>query len=160
MDKSSSGKERRFVMKKYRRLSFSSAVVAMTLIGMVLQTSGQEKAKSETTPKETIPFTIARLVVGTGVENHEPVGVSDIFPPNTEKVYCFLEAVDIVKDTEVSFVWYYGQNELLKFNLPLKKGSRWRTFAFKNLYGQKGDWRIEMRDAEGKPLKEVKFKVG
>lgn len=146
-------------MNNYRRLSFFSVVVAMTLIGMVLQTSGQEKAKSETTPKETIPFTIARLVVGTGVENREPVGAADTFPANTEKVYCFLEAVDIVKDTEVSFVWFHGEKEMLKTNLFLKMGPRWRTYAFKNLRGLKGDWRVEIRDAEGKPLKEVKFKV-
>jgi hypothetical protein len=131
----------------------------MTLIGMILQTSGQEKAKSETTPKETIPFTIARLVVGTGVEDREPVGVAQSFPASTEKACCFLEAVDIENDTEVSFVWFHGQDELLTFTLPLRKGPRWRTHAFKNLRGLKGDWKVELRSAEGKLLKEIKFKV-
>jgi hypothetical protein len=159
MDKSNSGKERSFVMNKYRRLSFFSVVVAMILIGMALHTYGQEKAKSETTLKETIPFTIARLVVGTGVENREPMGVADTFPANTEKIYCFLEANNILKDTEVSFVWFYGEKEMLKMNFPLRMGPRWRTHAFKNLRGLKGDWKVEIRGAGGKPLKEVKFKV-
>ena len=146
-------------MNKYRQFSFFSVVVVVALIGMVLQASGQEKAKSETAPKETIPFTIVRLVVGTGIEDREPVGVAESFPASTERVSCFLEAADIVNDIEVSFVWYNGQSELLKFNLPLQKGPRWRTSAFKNLYGQKGDWKVEIRDAEGKLLKDVKFKV-
>lgn len=146
-------------MIKYRLLSFLSVVVAMTLIGMILQTSAQEKVAPESTPKETGVLMKARLVIGTGVENLEPAGVAETFPASTEKVYCFLEATNINQDTEVSFVWFHGQKELLKFNLPLKKGPRWRTYASKNLYGQKGDWRVEIRDAMGKPLKEVKFKV-
>ncbi len=146
-------------MKKYRLLSFFSVVVAMTLIGMILQTSAQEKVAPESTLKETGVLMKARLVIGTGVENLEPAGVAETFPASTEKVYCFLEATNINQDTEVSFVWFHGQKELLKINLPLKKGPRWRTYVYKNLYGQKGDWRVEIRDAMGKPLKEVKFKV-
>lgn len=146
-------------MRKYGWRTSFYFIAAIVLVGMLLQASAQEKAKPESTPKETSVLTIARLVVGTGVENLEPAGVAETFPASTEKVYCFLEATDITQDMEVSFVWFHGQSELLKFNLPLVKGSRWRTFAFKNLYGQKGDWRVEIRDAEGKPLKEVKFKV-
>ena len=146
-------------MRKYGWRTRFCIIAAIVLVGTLLQSSAQEKAKPESAPKEMSVLTIARLVVGTGVENLEPAGVAETFPASTEKVYCFLEATDITQDTEVSFVWFHGQNELLKFNLPLVKGSRWRTFALKNLYGQKGDWRVEIRDAEGKPLKEVKFKV-
>jgi hypothetical protein len=146
-------------MRKYEMRTVFCVIAAMVLVGMLLQASAQEKAKTESTPKKMNGWTIARLVVGTGVENLEPTGLAETFPSSTEKVYCFLEATDITQDTEVSFVWFHGQNELLKFNLPLIKGSKWRTFAFKNLYGQKGDWRVEIRDVEGKSLKEVKFKV-
>jgi hypothetical protein len=38
-------------------------------------------------------------------------------------------------------------------------GPRWRTYAFKNLWGLKGDWRVEIKDADGNLLKDVKFKV-
>lgn len=158
MDKSNSG-GRSFVMKRSRPFVFFSFVVAMAMIGTVLHTYGQEKVNPEATPKKTDAFTIARLVVGTGVENREPVGVAETFPASTGRVYCFLEATSITQDSEVSLVWFHGQNELLKFNLPLQKGSRWRTFAFKNLRGLKGDWRVEVRGAGGKPLKEIKFKV-
>jgi hypothetical protein len=93
------------------------------------------------------------------VENNEPVGVAETFPVSTEKVSCFLQANDIAKDTELSLVWFHNQDEKLKTILPLKLGKRWRTYANKNLRGLKGDWKIEIKDAGGNLLKEVKFKV-
>lgn len=137
-------------------------VLVFTIIagwGIVLPAYGQEKGKQEGALKETTGFTIARLVVGTGVDNREPVGVAEVFPGSTEKVYCFLEATGIAKDTEVSFIWFHGQKEMLKISLPLKMGPKWRTYAHKNLRGLKGDWRVEIRGPDGKVLKDVKFKV-
>lgn len=125
-----------------------STLFAVAIVGMILSASGQEKE-----------FTIARLVVGTGVENREPVGVAEAFPATTEKVYCFLEATEISKDMEISFVWFHGEKEMLKTNLPLQTGPKWRTFANKNIMGMKGDWKVEVRDTKGNLLKDIKFKV-
>jgi hypothetical protein len=118
-----------------------------------IQSYGQEK------PKEAAGLTISRLVVGTGVEASEPVGAAETFPASTEKVYCFVEAAQIPKDMEISFVWSHNGKELLKTALPLKAGPRWRTYANKNLRGLKGEWKVEIKDPDGKTLKEVKFKV-
>jgi len=38
-------------------------------------------------------------------------------------------------------------------------GSKWRTYAHKNLRGLKGDWKVEIKDANGNLIKDVKFKV-
>jgi hypothetical protein len=46
-----------------------------------------------------------------------------------------------------------------KVNLPVKVGPRWRTWAFKNLRGSKGEWKVEILDAGGNLIKDVKFKV-
>ncbi len=146
-------------MKKHGTGILILVLVVIAVWGIVLPVYGQEKAKPEGATKETAPFTVKRLVVGTGVENGEPVGVAETFPASTEKVYCFLEATDISKDMEVSFVWFNGEKEMLKFSVPLKMGPRWRTYANKNLRELKGDWKVEIRDSEGKVLKDVKFKV-
>jgi hypothetical protein len=132
-------------MKK--RIVFS-VLFAMGILVICLSASGQEKE-----------FTIARLVIGTGVEDREPVGVADTFPATTEKVYCFLEATEILKDTEISFVWFHGEKEMLKTNLPLQTGPKWRTFADKKIGGMKGDWKVEVRDVKGTLVKDTKFKV-
>jgi len=134
-------------------------LVATTALGMICQVSGQEKTEQKATLKEVVGFSIVRVVVGTGVANKEPVGVAETFPASTKKVYFFLQASDIAKDTEVSLVWFHDQDEKLKTILPLKMGKRWRTYANKNLRGLKGDWKIEIKDAGGNLLKEIKFKV-
>jgi hypothetical protein len=146
-------------MKKHGTAVFILVLLVIAAWGMILPVYGQEKSKQEGAAKETAAFAVKRLVVGTGVENGEPAGVAETFPASTEKVFCFLEATDIAKDTEVSFVWFNGDKEMSKFSVPLKEGPRWRTYASKNLREIKGDWKVEVRDSEGKVVKDVKFKV-
>jgi hypothetical protein len=134
-------------------------ILALTILTTGFPAFAQEKGQGETAAKEGPGFTIARLVVGTGVENREPVGVAETFPASTEKVYCFLEATNIAKDTEVSFVWFHGEEEMSKISLPLKTGPKWRTNASKNLRGLMGDWKVEIKDADGNLVQDVKFKV-
>jgi len=146
-------------MEKRTPLIWSLILMIVLGLGFFLPASGQEKVKPEAAPGEMKPFTVVRFVVAKGVENKEPVDVAETFPVSTEKVYCFLEAAGITMDTEVSFVWFHGQNEMRKITLPLGMGSRWRTYAYKNLVGLRGDWRVEIRDQGGKVLQEAKFKV-
>jgi hypothetical protein len=138
-------------------------VLAILLAGTLGSTVwAQEKTKPEISVKETKEtgdMAIARMVVGTGVENREPVGAAETFPATTEKLFCFLEMTNIPKDTEVAVVWTCGDKEMLKTTLPVKAGAKWRTHAFKTVKGLKGDWKVEAKDASGKTLKDVKFKV-
>jgi len=146
-------------MKKQTKAVLILVVAAFFVYGGILPAFGQEKAKTESAPKEGSGFAITRAVMGTGVDNREPAGVATAFPATTEKVYCFLEAANIPKDMEISLTWFHGQKEMRKVSLPLKAGSRWRTFAHKNLGGLKGDWKVEIKDAEGKLLKDLTFKA-
>ena len=137
-------------MQRYRSVVLIVFLAALASWGMVPSVFGQDKPAT---------LEIAQAVIGTGVENLEPKGVAETFPASTEKVYCFVEAKNVPDDTEVVFVWSLGDKEMLKFSTSLKAGARWRTYATKNLYGKKGDWKVEIKDAAGKALKEVKFKV-
>ncbi len=136
-------------MKAWRFMLAVMVAAALALSGMVLPVLGQDKPGPE----------IVRVVVGTGVDNLDPKGVAETFPASTGKVYCFVEAKNIPKDTDIIFVWSLGGKEMLKFNTSLKAGAKWRTYANKNLQGKKGDWKVEIRDAGGNVLKDVKFKV-
>lgn len=104
-------------------------------------------------------FTVARLVVAKGVQDKEPVDVSDVLPASTDKAYCFLEAKDISEDTEVEFVWYLGTNEMRATKVNLQKGPRWRVYVNKTINGQRGDWRVDLRDANRTVIKSAAFKV-
>ena len=146
-------------MKQRNIFKLLLIVTSLGVWALASLTQGQEKPTQESMQKDMTSFAIKRLVIGTGVEDREPVGVGETFPDSTEKVYCFLEATDIAKDTEVSFVWFHGANEMRKLSFPVNTGTRWRTYSYKNLYGLKGDWKVEIRDAGGNLLKDVTFKV-
>ncbi len=105
------------------------------------------------------PFTVGRMVVSERIEDREPVGITETFSHVIEKVYCFLEAKDIIEDTSVSFVWYYGDKEMANVALPLRQGPRWRTYSSKNPAGLIGEWKVELQDAYGNVLKTVEFTV-
>jgi len=104
-------------------------------------------------------FTISGLSIAGSIENLEPVGVVDIFAASTEKVYCFLEATAIKQDTTVSFIWYHRDKRMAIVNLPLKKGAKWRTYSSKRLGGLKGEWKVELQDANLNVLQTVGFTV-
>lgn len=142
------------------RKLITAFVVVSLLAGSGIFTAYAAKESQETSStKESVGWTVTRLVVGTGVDNREPQGVAESFAASTEKIICFLDAKNIAEDTTVTFVWIFGAKEILKTDLPLKKGPQWRTRANKKINGQKGDWKIEIRDAAGKVVKEVQFKV-
>jgi hypothetical protein len=140
-------------MKRNLVILMALSFVIITEFGISQPVFGQE------TTKQNATFKVASMVIATGVENREPVGVSGTLPSSTEKAYCFLEAKDVAEDTQVTFVWYYGGKEVFKIDLPLKKGPKWRTYSHKNLRGQKGDWKVELKDSAGNTVKSVSFKV-
>jgi len=142
-----------------KKLIFAAVVVSIFAIGAWPGAYGQSDTTKQAPAKEASGIIIARLVVGTGLENREPAGVAETFSSSTAKVVCFLEANNIAEDTEITFAWIYNGQDVLKTNLTLKAGKRWRTKADKNLYGKKGDWKVEIRDKSGNVLKDVKFKV-
>ena len=146
-------------MKKYREIILVPVLVAFLLLLTSFAVFAQDKGKPQAAPQEAAAFTVVRLVVGTGIDQREPVGVAESFPASTEKVFCFLEATSIAKDTEISFVWIYNQKEMLKTTMTMKAGAKWRTNANKNLRGLKGEWIVEIRDSAGNVIKDTKFKV-
>lgn len=91
-------------------------------------------------------MTISRFVTCQDVMDHEPLGVSEVFPADTAKVFAFLDARDISADVTINFVWIYQDTEVARVPLNLRQGSRWRTFASKKIGGRSGNWRIELRD--------------
>jgi hypothetical protein len=134
-------------------------LIAVFSFSMAATTFGQERPKAEGGKKETGEFTVVRMVMGTGVENREAVGAADKFPATTEKVYCLVEARNIPGDMEIALLWFAGNKQVGENKLAMKQGAKWRTWAFKNLRGLKGDWKVEAKTSDGKIVKEIGFKV-
>ncbi|MFH1985194.1 MAG: DUF2914 domain-containing protein [Pseudomonadota bacterium] len=105
------------------------------------------------------PFTIARLEMCTGVENREPVGVTDTFTADIGIVSAFLEARDIPAETTVSFVWFHGDEEVARVPVKIGQSGRWRTHSSKKLGGRIGAWKVEIQDAQNALLGTAAFTV-
>lgn len=136
---------------------------ALLLVAILTLFMAQFNLKSFATEGEvaadTAGFNIARLVIAGSVEDLEPVGVVNAFSSSTEKVYCFLEARDIVDDTEISLLWYHEGTNKAVVTLSLRKGARWRTYSSKKLGGLTGSWTVELQANDGNVLETVTFTV-
>jgi hypothetical protein len=105
------------------------------------------------------PFSVERFLTATGVEDREPVGENTVFTAETERVYSFLELRNIRLDTDITFIWYAGENVVGEITLPVQQGDRWRTYAYKTIGGVTGEWRVELQDSEGNTINSISFRV-
>jgi hypothetical protein len=154
-------------MKKIFILCLASALCLSA--GIVLAQQSPAPAPAPAAPATPAPeakvaapaasLNIARMEIAGSVENHQPVGIAATFPASTEKVFCYVEFKDVPKDTNITYVWTLGPNEMGKVTQQVKKSSRWRTWASKTLGGMKGDWKVDVLDESGAVLKSATFKV-
>ena len=141
-------------MKRSSVLVFVLFFVFAAAAAIQAETQGTEGA-TETTPL----FKVSQMVIAGSMENKRPVGIVNAFSASTEKVYCYVEATHITEDTNITLVWYHDSKAISRITLPLKKGLIWRTNAYKSLFGSKGDWKVELQDADGRVVKTVGFTV-
>lgn len=142
-------------MKK--ALLISLALISVVMAGMAW--AAEEKKAEAPAATLAMGFTIDRMEMCTGVKNNEPVGAASSFPASQEKAYCFLEIKDVARETSIIYVWKFGGKEMLKMPQTVKALSKYRTWAYKNFHGNKGEWTVEIQDAGGKVLKTAGFKV-
>jgi hypothetical protein len=105
------------------------------------------------------PFEIGQFVIARSIDNRVPVGIVNVISSSTEKIYCFLEARDVKEDTAVSLVWYHDDKEIASVELPIYRGSRWRTYSSKKLGDLRGNWKVDLQDVNGKVLETLGFTV-
>jgi hypothetical protein len=120
----------------------------------VTTTTGTENA-----PAPAPSLTIVRMVISAGVKDRTPLDMGTTFPASQEKVSCFIEFKDVKKETTINIVWTYGQKEMDKIPLTIKRSPRYRTWATKTIYGLKGKWKVDVLDDKGNLIKSVEFTV-
>jgi hypothetical protein len=141
----------RHIMKtRYLILFLSFLLLATSCSNLLVKGTGH---------KGSALFSVSRIVMAEGIENKEPVKISNTFSASTPGVYCFIEATNIIKDTKATFVWKHKGEEIVTFSLPLMQGPRWRTFAHKTLLGNSGKWSVEVKDALGNTIEKIAFTV-
>lgn len=140
--------------------SKAKIIILISIISISISCASLKKpGESNRNMQHSSQFTIKKLVIAENIEGREPIGVSDIFPATIEKVYCFLEATKIKKDTQIKFIWYRDSKKVHTYKALLKQGDRWRTYAYKNVYGKRGKWNVKIKDSADNIIKTVSFTV-
>ena len=91
--------------------------------------------------------------------NRECADASESFASTDGTVYAWTKVVGPKEGGELHHVWFKGDDQMGDVTLKIG-GSPWRTYSKKTL-GDKsqGDWRVEVRDANGAVLETLKFSV-
>jgi hypothetical protein len=152
---------------------------ALILSGVCFaQTDPAKEQMKETTPavaqeqpakeqmKETAPavaqkqpaLVLEEIHMCTAVEDRQPSGVGTVFPDDLDKLYCFTKIAGAEAPTNVYHVWYFGDKEIARVELPVKSNS-WRTWSSKKLNMVLGNGHVEIVSESGDILGKAEFEI-
>ena len=107
----------------------------------------------------TSDLTIEVGVICKQVEERAPVDADTTFAVSVEQLSCFTKVTGAEDETTISHVWYWGETERARIELPVRSIS-WRTYTTKRIQEHEvGAWRVDILDAEGKVLKTIRFSI-
>lgn len=103
-----------------------------------------------------------RLVQATmceGIVGYEPVRPAVVFSLTRGRVSCFSQFDRISEATHIHHKWYRRDSLITVKRLTLKP-PRWSSFTSVQLRdADKGPWRIEITDAQDRPLHTLRFSI-
>ena len=108
---------------------------------------------------EEVDFTLGRFVTCQRIEDREPVGITTTFPEDTVKVYAFIEALDIAKETGIKIEWLFEDKQAAIIELTLGQSKRWRTYSSKRIGIRHGSWEVRLLDSQDNLLSSLAFTV-
>lgn len=102
-------------------------------------------------------LTVAEGVITTQVANHQAVDQIQTYSAKVGKLFCFTRITGAAGDTTITHVWYHGDKEMARVELPVRSPN-WRTWSSKRILPSwTGAWKVEVLDAQGKVLKTIPF---
>ncbi len=124
----------------------------------------QQPAKEqmeETTPataQQQPALVLEEIQFCTAVEDRQPSGVGTVFPDDLDKLFCFTKISGAEGPTYVHHVWYFGNDEIARVELPINSIS-WRTWSSKKLNMGLGYGYVEIVSKSGDILGRAEFKI-
>ncbi|WP_457643002.1 DUF2914 domain-containing protein [Persephonella sp.] len=93
------------------------------------------------------------------IQDREPIGISERFPPDIGKVYCWTKVSADNVPTKIYHVWYYNDREVARVELGITY-SVFRTWSSKTILPQwVGTWKVVVEDENGNPVAEKSFEI-
>ena len=120
-----------------------------------LQPSRVEEPESKEfseTPSRANRAAIRQSTIAMGVENREPIGVSQRVSVREERVYCWMHVIN-GRGGRITVRWISNGHEITETHLPVGSNS-WRTWAYASHRPRMvGPVRVEILDESGELLK-------
>ncbi len=102
---------------------------------------------------------LTSAVMCEDVQNRQPLNEGVVFSIGAGKVFCYTVFDAVPENTFITHNWYNRDNLSTKIKLPLQP-PRWTTFSAIQLReSDKGPWRVEITDSEGRVLQILRFSV-
>jgi len=118
-----------------------------------------EKPQQQNQPVSSSSLKVTQFVMCEGLENRQPVGISNSFSASIARVYCYTKIVGAPQVTTITHTWYYKNTIKAQVKLSVQPGT-WRTWSAKNMIPDwKGQWRVDASDAAGFIIGSVKFQL-
>ena len=100
---------------------------------------------------------IRDFVLTHGIFEREPTGTTEKFATSDGRGYAFARIANEGMPTQVSFVWYYGDEMHATVDMNIGTSGGWRTWSSVNL--RPGNWRVKLQDQNGMVIAERSFSV-
>ncbi len=102
---------------------------------------------------------LSQAIMCETIENFKPVNRSMVFPVSQGTVMCFTDFDVVAQETEIYHLWINRDTLVYRKRLILKP-PRWASVSsIKLREADKGPWRVEIRDAEGRLLTTLRFSI-
>jgi len=110
-------------------------------------------------PLSAAALEVAEGVVTTAVTERAPVDAVESYPASVGRLFCFTRLTGAAGATSVAHVWYRGEEEVARIELPVRSAD-WRTWSAKTIRPDwRGPWRVEVLDAGGRLLLSIPFSL-
>ncbi|MCW8810269.1 MAG: DUF2914 domain-containing protein, partial [Ignavibacteriaceae bacterium] len=118
----------------------------------------QMEEKIPAAAQEQPALVLEEIQICTAVEDRQPTGVGTVFSDDLGKIYCFTKIGGAEDTTYVNHVWYFGNDEIARVQLPIKAKS-WRTWSSKKLNMGLGNGHVEIVSESGDILGKAEFEI-
>ncbi|MEJ5366478.1 MAG: DUF2914 domain-containing protein [Desulfosoma sp.] len=143
-----------------RTLRLAAAVaglVAAFLLGLGSPGFCQERASPPS--NQTAGLALTRAGICESVENLNPVNTAAVFSVTQGQIYCFTDFGTVRSQTVVYHRWYHRDTLTTQIRLKIYP-PRWATYSMLKLREvDKGPWKVEITDAEGRVLSVLRFSI-
>jgi hypothetical protein len=85
------------------------------------------------------------------------VNIDSVFSNQVGQIFCYTHIEGVQGESEIEHVWLHEGQERARVTLPVRSPD-WRTWSSKRMLPSwTGDWKVEVRTADGGLLKTLEF---